>query len=710
MMTLLAAVALMSPPAAAASAAPDPAAAPPSAVVETLHGTAVADPYRWLEDAKSPAVQAFMTAQDAAARDALARIPFRDALQARLKALLGAESIHVPTVQAGRLFHERRPAGGEKTILYWRSPSEKTDHLLIDPATLSADGTAAMGLWAPSWDGKLMGYGIQPNAADEQTLRVRDVETGRDLPDVIPNARWSGLSWDKANRGFFYTFTPPAGPQLVEADRNGQAVIKYHKLGDDPARDVVFRGASGDASLFVGASVTADGRYLLAHVSRGWTSTEIFFHDLSAANGMTGPGKWQPLLVGRDANFSPDYHGGLFYVRTDDHAPRGRVVVVDPKDPTPEKWWVLVAEDPNATLESAFLVGGRLIVQWTRKAQNEAEIRDLNGKKLRALPLPPSAALEGFGGEDDAPDLYFGYSTLTSPRVVMQGRVDTGKFHEWGRVALPLKTAQLKTEQVFFPSKDGTSISMFLVYPKTLKRDGSTPFYLTGYGGFDIALLPYFNATLIPWLEAGGGLAIPNLRGGSEYGEAWHKAGMRDKKQNVFDDFIGAAEHLVHAKLTTPERLVISGASNGGLLMGAVLTQRPDLFRAVSCGVPLLDMIRYHRFGAGMAWVDEYGSADDPETFKWLYAYSPYHHVQAGTKYPTTIFMSADADDRVDPMHARKMAAALQAATTGGPVRLRIERNSGHGGADKVSAQVSQSADELAFLMDAVGLRFEPGK
>ncbi len=672
-------------------------------VVDTLFGTRVADPYRWLEDAGNGEVQGWMTAQDAAARAALARVTFRGALRDRLRTLGNTETLSTPALRQGRLFHVRRPAGAEKGVLYWRTDADARDRVLLDPATLSADGSVSMHAWSPSLSGRYLAYGVSPKNADEQALRVREVDSGRDLTDVVPGARWSTAVWVPGDAGFYYTFTPPAGPAVPEADRNAHAVIKFHRLGTDATRDEIVHGPTGNASHFMGPQVTRDGRWLLAVTWRGWSATDIELLDLTSKTTT-----WRPLVKGVAAQFAADYHGGLFYVKTDDGAPRGRVVVIDPARPEREHWRELVPQDPEATLDGAFIGGGHLILSRTKKACDEAEVRTLDGKFVRRLPTPPAVAFEGYGGEADRPEIFLGWSSLTQPVTIARTNVAGGEMKPWAKVELPVDLSQYETRQVTYPSRDGTPVTMFLVHKAGLPRDGSTPFHLTGYGGFGIGLSPQFSARRVPWLEAGGGLAIPNLRGGSEYGEGWHQAGMRDKKQNVFDDFIAAAEFLVRERYTSREKLVISGRSNGGLLMGAALTQRPDLFRAVVCGVPLLDMVRYHRFGAGMTWVDEYGSAETEAGFKALYAYSPYHHVKPGTAYPTTLFLSADTDDRVDPLHARKMAAALQAATAGskaGPVLLRIETNAGHGGADKLSQEVEEDADVYAFFMDAVGLK-----
>jgi prolyl oligopeptidase len=680
---------------------------PPTRTVDaadTLFGVRVADPYRWLEDARAPEVQGWMTAQDAAARAALASVPFRETLRRRLAELGRVATLTVPVLRDGRLFHRSRPTGAEKAILYWRPTADAADRVLLDPAQLSGDGSTALHAWAPSDTGRLLAYGISPKNADEQTLRVREVDSGRDRPDEIPFARWSSASWTPDDAGFFYTFTPPADAAIPEAQRNAHSTIRYHRLGTPAAKDAVVRGPTGDATFFQGAVVSSDGRWLIASVFRGWSANDVFIRDLRTHPPEKGETGWRPLVAGRSAQFSAEWHGGVFYVRTDDGAKRGKVVVIDPDRPAPEAWRVLVPEDAEASIDGAGIVGGKLVLFYTRKATNEVELRTLAGALERRLETPPAVAIEGFAGEADRPEIFWGYSSLTAPTVVRRGRVDTASASEWGRVSLPVDLGAYETRQVTYRSKDGTPVTMFLVHKKGLARDGKTPFLLNGYGGFAISILPQFSGRRVPWLEAGGAIALPNLRGGAEYGEAWHQAGMREQKQNVFDDFIAAAEFLIAEGYTSRERLVISGRSNGGLLMGAMLTQRPDLFRAVICGVPLLDMVRYHRFGAGMTWVDEYGSAETEAGFRTLHAYSPYHRVRPGTVYPTVLFLSADTDDRVDPLHARKMAAALQAATKGGPVLLRIERNAGHGGADKLSQEIDEDADVFAFLMDAVGL------
>jgi len=446
---------------------------------------------------------------------------------------------------------------------------------------------------------------------------------------------------------------------------------------------------------FLGGRVSRDGHWLTATVQHGWNSSDLYVKDLRKPAAA-----WTPLVVGVDANFDLAIWRDQFYVTTNDGAPRNRVFKIDPRHLERTAWHELVKES-DATIEHTAIVGEHLVLTYLRNAANEIEIRDLAGKLVRKALLPALGSSAGITGNPDEDTGYVDYTSFTEPHIIYKTSIKTGKTSEWARITLPVDTAQLATEQVFFPSKDGTKISMFLLYKKGLKHDGSNPTILNGYGGFNVSLTPSFASSRAAWLERGGVYAIPNLRGGGEYGEDWHRAGKLLLKQNVFDDFIAAAEYLIAERWTSRDHLAISGGSNGGLLVGAAVTQRPELFKAVICAVPLLDMLRFHLFGSGKTWVPEYGSAEDAAQFKALYQYSPYRvAVDAGPRaYPAVLFDSADHDDRVDPMHARKLAAMLQAAQTAeAPILLRIERNSGHGGADLVKQQVERAADQLGFL------------
>ncbi|MDQ3296961.1 MAG: prolyl oligopeptidase family serine peptidase [Myxococcota bacterium] len=670
------------------------------AIVDTVHAIKVADPYRWLEDEKSDEVQAWMEAQDQYARAELAKLPGRAELAERLKKLFYYDAISAPAHRKGRFFYTRKHADKEKTIVYWKQGETGAEQVLFDPNTWSSDGSVGLGGWWPSHDGKYVAYAKKLNNSDETVTHVRDVATGKDLADQIEGTKYSGASWTPDSKSFYYTWVPPVGGKVTIAERPGYAELRYHVLGTDPARDPIVHEATGNPQTFLGGGISRDGHWLLATIQHGWNSSDIYVKDMRRRNDKKAAA-WTPLVEKVDANFDVTVWRDRFYITTNDGAPRYRVYKVDPRKPQRAAWQEIVPQS-DATLESTNIVGERLILTYLRNAATEVEVHDLDGKLVRKVELPPLGTSGGISGNPDEDTGYFSYTSFTEPQVIYKTSIKTGTVTEWARIKLPVDTSALVTEQVFFPSKDGTKISMFIIRPKTAKRDGKNPTILYGYGGFNVNMTPAFASSRAVWLEQGGVYAIPNLRGGGEYGEDWHRAGMLLNKQNVFDDFIASAEYLVKEGWTSSAHLAISGGSNGGLLVGAAMTQRPDLFRAVICAVPLLDMLRFHLSGSGKTWVPEYGSADDPAQFKALHAYSPYRRaVDSGpTKYPALLMDTADHDDRVDPAHARKFAAAIQAHTTSdAPVLLRIERNAGHGGADMVRQQVERVTDQLAFLM-----------
>ncbi len=684
-----------------ASAAPPPGIAYPATrtdeVSETIHGRRVADPWRWLEDEKSPEVQAWMKAEDGLARSFLSGLPGRKALAARTSELLYVESMGVPVKRGPLLFFSRRRADQEKAVVWVRDVGG--DRPLLDPNGWSRDGSVALGGWSVSWDGRTIAYQVKAHNSDDATLRVMDVETGRVSPvDVIEGGRYARASFTVRGDGFYYTWLP-TDPSIPEPDRPGYAEIRFHRLGTDPRKDPVVRPRTGDPAVFQDATLSRDGHWLLLHVSHGWSSTDVWYRD--ARKGPDEP--FRPLVVGSKAHYSVEAYRDRFYVHTDEGAPRWRLFRADPERPARADWQELVPEG-RGTMESATVVGGRLALAWLEWAQTRLELRELDGSRVGDVALPALGSASLPAGEQDADQAYFSFESFTWPKEIRSLAVSTGAAKLLFRPRLPVEAGRYEVEQVEVPSKDGTRVTMFLVHAPGARRDGSNPVLLGGYGGFDVSEVPVFSPTLFPWLEHGGVYALPNLRGGGEYGERWHEEGMLLKKQNVFDDFIASAEWLVAQGWTRPSRLVIRGGSNGGLLVGAAMTQRPDLFAAVLCGVPLLDMIRYPLFGAGRTWTSEYGTAADPQQFQALIGYSPYHRVAPRTRYPALLLLSADHDDRVDPMHARKFAAAVQAATTGGPVLLRIERNAGHTGADLLRARVEQTADEYAFAFAAMGI------
>lgn len=671
-------------------------------VVDTIHGQRVADPYRWLEDEKASEVQAWMDAQDAFARARLTTLPRRDALAARLREVFYFDAVGAPTHRKGRYFFTRKHATKEKMVVYWKAGKAGAEQVLFDPNTWSADGSSGLGGWWPSRDGKLVAYARKENNSDESVLHIRDVAAGRDQGYVIPGTKYAGVSWTPDSKGFYYTWVPPVGGEVTIADRPGFAELRYHRVGTDPATDAVVHPATRNPRTFLGGGVSWDGRWLFAVVRHGWNSTDVYFRDLKKK----GDTAWQPLVVGEPAIFEVTAWRDRFYVLTNHGAPRYRVLAVDPRKPARAAWTEVVPER-EATLEDARVVGEHLVLTYLRHAASELAIHDLKGKRVREVALPPLGTTGGIGGNPDEDTGYFGFSSFTEASVTYETSIKTGAVKEWSRVTLPIDTSKMVAEQVRFPSKDGTEITMFLIRKADAPKDGNQPVLLYGYGGFNVSLTPAFSGSRAVWIEQGGMLAIPNLRGGGEYGEEWHKAGMGANKQNVFDDYVAAARWLIAEGWTRPERLAIHGGSNGGLLVGAAMTQAPELFRAVVCAVPLLDMVRYHLFGSGKTWIPEYGSAEDPAQFKTLFAYSPYHHVRPGVAYPALLMMSADHDDRVDPMHARKFTAAIQHATASGddrPALLRIEKNAGHGGADLVKQQVEANADLYAFLLQQLGM------
>jgi prolyl oligopeptidase len=680
---------------------------PPSRTTETsdvLHGTSVKDSYRWLEDEKSPEVQAWMKAQDALTRQRLAGLPGRAELEARLKELLYVDSLEAPVHRGSRYFYARRHADKEKSIVYVREGAEGAEKILLDPNAWSTDGSASLGRWSVSWDGGTIAYGKKVNNSDESTLYVMDVATGKvsDV-DAIDGAKYAQPSWTPDGKAFYYTKLP-VDPKIPASERPGFADIRLHRLGTDPKSDAIVKEKLGNPSTFQNVDVTRDGRFLFLVVAHGWTWNEIWFRDLAKDAASNA---WTPLAVGIKAHFGVEETGGRFFVQTDEGAPKGRIFAVDPTDPARAKWKEIVRERHDATLQGFSIVGGRLALDYLKSAASLLELRNVDGTLVREVPLPGIGSASGLVGRDDEDEAYFSFQSFTTPTSIYKTSASTGATSLYFQVKVPVDASPYTVSQVFYPSKDGTRVSMFIVHRKDFKRDGTSRAMLEGYGGFLVSETPAFRASLFPWLERGGIYAVPNLRGGGEYGEEWHEAGMLLKKQNVFDDFAAAAAYLAKEKWTSADRLVLRGGSNGGLLLGAMITQHPDLFRVALCGVPLLDMVRYHLFGSGKTWISEYGSADDAAQFKALYAYSPYHHAKAGTKYPSVLLLSADSDDRVDPMHARKFAAALQAASTGGPVLLRIEKHAGHGGADLVKAAVESRADEYAFALAETPERVE---
>jgi prolyl oligopeptidase len=664
---------------------------------DDLHGVRVADPYRWLEDGHSEEVTKWVGEQDVIARAYLARLPGRDATRERLKELLYVESTNLPRHHGHRWFFSRRDAGKEKFTVYFREGKTGKDKVLLDPNAWSADGSVALGAWSVSWDGRLVAYAIKRNNSDEATLFVMDVATGsKHAVDVIEGAKYAYPSWTPSGDGFFYTWLPAADAVPI-ADRPGYAEVRFHKLGVDPKKDKVVHEKTGDPKTFIRAVLSKDGRWLVLTIPHGWSRTDVYVKDLRAKEQA-----WKPLTVGRDAIYNIEVDRNHLWVHTNEDAPNYRVLRVDPTHLGRQNWTEIVPERKAATLQWCSSVGHHLLLAYLKDVASEAELRDSDGKLLRTLVLPGIGSLSGVSGNVDDDLVYYSFQSFTYPTEIFETSIANSTTRTWSRLKVPVDPSQYEVEQLFATSKDGTRVPFFVVRGKGVARNRATPTILYGYGGFEISQMAIFSPSIYPWLERGGIWVVANLRGGGEYGENWHRRGMRREKQNVFDDYIAVAEELVRQGFTRPEKLAAYGLSNGGLLVGAAITQRPDLFRVALCGVPLLDMVRYQQFGSGKTWTEEYGSADDAGDFAALFAYSPYHHVTKGTKYPATLLLGADTDDRVDPMHARKFAAALQWASSGPPTLLRVERNSGHQGADLVKATMEKIVDEYAFALDGM--------
>jgi len=670
--------------------------------VEVLHGETIPDPYRWLEDGADPDTRAWTERQNALTEDWLARVPAREAIRRRLDQLLSIGALSAPTPARGRYFYQRREGRHNQPVLYVRDGAAGEDRPAIDPNALDPAGTTALDWYFPSDDGGLIAYGLSKDGSEQSVLHVYDVEAGTSLPERIPRTRAADLAWLPDASGFYYTRYPE--PDTVPAgEEHYHRAVYFHPLGGDPADDpLVYQPR--EKEYWPGVGLSPDGRWLIISVARTFDQTDLFLGDRNAAGWTPAP----PLVaVAENLPFSFDGEvvRGRLYLRTNLEAPTYRMYEVDPERPQQGHWRELVPPRADAVLEGARVVGDRLVLSYLERASSRLRLAGLDGGVRHEVPLPTLGSLFGLGAESDGHELFFGFSSYTVPPSVYRLDLATDEVTLWRRVEADVEPERYEVNQVSLPSADGTEVTMFLVHRRGLERDGDAPTYLTGYGGFNISMTPAFSRSLLLWLEHGGLVAIPNIRGGGEYGESWHQGGMLGRKQNSFDDFIAAAEWLVREGYTRPERLAAAGGSNGGLLMGAVLTQRPELFRAVVIQVPLLDMLRYHRFLIARLWIPEYGSPDDPEAFRWLRAYSPYHHVRPGTQYPAVLLATAESDTRVDPMHARKMAARLQAATASGrPVLLRLEAQAGHGAGKPLTKVLDELTDTWTFVFSEVGV------
>ena len=676
-------------------------AAPCDAVVDDFHGTPVPDPYRWLEDAASPATQAWVEAQNARTRALLDARPDLAAIRARLSAIWDYPKYGVPYRRSGRTFFAENSGLQNQAVLYVQDDPDAPPRVLIDPNSLSADGTAALTSEAPSRDGSLMAYGISRSGSDWQLLRVRDVATGADLPDLIAWCKFSAPAWHPDGSGFFYSRYPdPATvPPGQESFNNS---VYWHRLGTPQRDDRLVYERPDAPGLGFHPRVSEDGSYLFLHVWHGTDPTNrIYYRPLES------DGAFVRLLDENDAGYDLiDNLGSVCYFQTDLDGPRGRIVAINLERPERAAWQEIVPEGEDV-IAFAKLVDGKLVLAYQHDVKHELRVFDPEGAPLGAIPLPMIGSVVGWSGRASDRELTFGLTSFLTPTTLYRYDFATATLHTLRAPTLSFPADDYAVQQIFYPASDGAQVPMFLVHRKGLELNGDQPTLLYGYGGFNISLTPQFWVSRLHWLERGGVFAVANLRGGSEYGEQWHKAGMLGQKQRVFDDFIAAAEWLTTSGYTRPGRLAVAGGSNGGLLVAACMLQRPELFGAVHCAVPVIDMLRYHRFTVGRYWVGEYGNAEaDAEQFRFMYAYSPLHNVREGVAYPPVLITTADTDDRVVPAHAYKFAATLQHADPEGQNSsyLRVEVNAGHGMGKPTSKQIEELADVYGFLFEMLAV------
>jgi prolyl oligopeptidase len=674
-------------------------AAPRGDVVDEHHGVRVADPYRWLEDADSPATQAWIEAQNNVTRGWLEQVEERPALVKRLTELWDYERYGLPELHGGRWFVTRNDGLQNQAVLYELDSLDGELRVLLDPNTLSADGTLALAGAEFSDDGRYLAYGISDGGSDWTVWRVREVESGRDLADELRWVKFARPQWAPDSSGLYYSRYDEPAPGAELAGVNFNQKLCFHVLGAQQSDDVVLLARPDHKEWSFHPTVSEDGRWLVISVSRGADPKNlVFVRDLRRADAEIVE------LVGEFVG-SFEYvasHETRLSFRTDLDAPRGRLVSIDLAAPSPALWTTLVPEGEDK-LDAVNFVGLHFFCSYTKDARSAVTMHREDGAFVRDVELPGVGAASGFDGRSRDPLTFYSFSSFRQPSTVYQYEIEKGESRLWRAPKLAFDPKSFETEQVFYSSKDGTRVPMFLTYKKGVKRDGSNPTLLYGYGGFDVTLSPNFRASRIAWLERGGVYAQANLRGGGEYGEPWHRAGTKLLKQNVFDDFIAAAEFLVREKWTSPSKLAIQGASNGGLLVGAVLNQRPELFGAAIPAVGVMDMLRFELFTIGWAWTGDYGSVANADEFHALHAYSPYHNVKLGAHYPATLVVTADRDDRVVPAHSFKYAAALQHAQGGdAPILIRIETRAGHGAGKPTAKQIEQAADEMAFLIRAL--------
>jgi len=658
-------------------------------VVDTYFGVKIPDPYRWLEDQVSPETRAWIDAEDQCTYAAIRSLPSREGITNRLNQLLKVDQTGLPYERNGNYFFVKRVAGHDLYVIYERHGLEGKDEVLVDPAPLSPDHSTSVHLEDVSRDGRLVAYQMRAGGQDETTVHFRDTNTLKDLKEILPKAVYFGVSITPDKKGAYYARTTDKGPRLF-----------YHAMGTDPATDKMIWGDGYGKDKIISEQLSKDGRYLLIYLVYGTGSlrSDLYYMDLKEGGGV------KPIVNDTEAVFNGEIEGGKVFIQTNWNAPRWKVMAADMSNVSKSAWKEIVPET-DASIETVQLLDGKVFVQYVKDAATVEKIFDTKGKPQGTVQLPSLGTIAGWQGDWSQKDAFYDFQSFNVPATIFRYDMAEKKSTVWAAPKTPLDSSKYTVEQVWYRSKDNTRVPMFLLYKKGLKKDGQRPVLLTAYGGFDVDLTPSFQAPAIVWADAGGIFAQANLRGGGEFGEAWHHAGMRENKQHVFDDFIAAGEWMIANGYTNSKKLAIEGGSNGGLLVGAALTQKPDLYQAVVCVYPLLDMLRYQKFEDGPYWVPEYGSSDDEAQFKYLLAYSPYQNVKKGVNYPAVLFITGDGDTRVAPLHARKMAARLQAATASDrPILLLYDTKSGHSGGRPLGKQIEEETDWLSFLFWQLGI------
>ncbi|MGF1567544.1 MAG: prolyl oligopeptidase family protein [Nodosilinea sp.] len=673
---------------------------PPSPLqnqVDIYHGIAVPDPYRWLEDPQSEASQGWIEAQNQVTFGYLAGLSARDRINQRLTQLWNFERYTTPFKRGGRYFYYKNDGLQNQSVLYTLPNLEAEPRVLLDPNTLSADGTVSLSGLAVSENGAYLAYGLSTAGSDWVEWRVRDIETGIDTDDHLKWVKFSGASWTHDHRGFFYSrYDEPDESSKLEAINYYQKLY-YHRLGTPQSDDVLVYERPDEKEWGFSGDVSEDGRYLIISVWRGTDPNNLLFYkDLSAADSSV-----VELLSTFEASYGfVDNDGPKFWIRTDLEAPKGRLIAIDITQPDRHHWQEVIPESDD-TLEGVSLLNHQFVADYLKHAYTSIRIYSLDGTLVRDVDLPGIGSAGGFDGKRDDTETFYSFTSFTVPNTIYRYDMVTGDSTLYRQPQVDFNPDDYETIQIFYESQDGTRIPMFITHKKGIELNGQNPTLLYGYGGFNISLTPAFSVGNLVWMEMGGLYAVPNLRGGGEYGEAWHQLGTKLNKQNVFDDFIAAAEWLIDHRHTSSPKLAIMGGSNGGLLVGACMTQRPDLFGAALPAVGVMDMLRFNQFTIGWAWESDYGSPQNEEEFKALYAYSPLHNLKPGTDYPATLITTADHDDRVVPAHSFKFAAALQAAHSGAdPVLIRIETKAGHGAGKPTAKVIEEISDKWAFLAE----------